>query len=476
MLYTLLAIAIAAITYWLYGRGLYFYLFGDLKTPGFLFLLRNRNQEMLLHKWVEDNKPATKDFYKLWLFDQVAVVAASPDAAKFLLTDRDHVEKAFGKRGPVKAQELFGHNIVSAEGADWRRQKSLYSGAFGQDSYKIYFPIFTEVTKKCMKKFADDAEKGDVDVVQWLSKFTLDVLGLSIFEIDFQSMDGKISEYYEAYRGFLKEGFQAKFLIAPWLTSLPFGPATKYNQCHAKLIELLSSIIEQKRNHKGGKTDILAHLIQASESADQGLTQQELISNVFVLFLAGHDTTSSALSWLVYELSRNQDIQERLYQQIISVAGERDPTYEEVHKMPYLDMVISESMRMHPPVTLIISRKATEEIHYNGVTIPKDHIVGFDINHIHHSPDIWENPESFDPERFSAERKKGMHRFAYLPFSLGPRQCIGNTFSLIEQHIFTIKLLQTFKVLPPQKESAEATRVSFINTPEKAWVTLQPRK
>jgi len=98
---------------------------------------------------------------------------------------------------------------------------------------------------------------------------------------------------------------------------------------------------------------------------------------------------------------------------------------------------------------LLATRKAVEDVEFQGVHIPKDSMVGFDIYNIHLNPDVWENPFEFNPDRFLPENKKKMDRFAYLPFSLGPRQCIGNTFSLIEQHLFVIRLLQKFEVLPP---------------------------
>jgi len=258
--------------------------------------------------------------------------------------------------------------------------------------------------------------------------------------------------------------------------NLPFGPVAQLNKEVSIMKEFLNKLIDERKAQKG-KKDILASFIQASEAADQGLTHQEIVSNTFILFLAGHETTATALMYLLYELSIHQDIQDKLYQEIVDVIGEKkEADFEHMDKLPYLDMVISENLRVHPPATLLITRKATQDLKYKDKVIPKECLIGVDIHAIHHNPDVHKNPEEFIPERFTPENKKAMDRFAYLPFSLGPRQCIGNNFSLMEQHLFIIEFLQKFTVLPPKHHVNEWKRDSGFPSPTALHLRIVSRK
>jgi len=210
------------------------------------------------------------------------------------------------------------------------------------------------------------------------------------------------------------------------------------------------------------------------------LTSKELYANLFIFFLAGHDTTAAALSWGVGYLAKYPEEQQKLYDQIYSVLGDKPPTIEDLDKFPYLDQFIFEILRMHPPVGDLTTRKANSDITYNPpdggktVIIPKGSIVGIDINTIHHSPKYWEEPYKFNPSRFDPAKKK-KHKFQFLPFSLGPRECIGTKFSLIEQHLFLIRLLQLFKVELPENEPFSMKTTPGVQKPVRLVVKLKKR-
>jgi len=241
---------------------------------------------------------------------------------------------------------------------------------------------------------------------------------------------------------------------------------------------LFTKVIEANKDSKQ-KQNILSHMISAAnnEEGKPHLTMAEIMSNIFVLFLAGHETTSSALSWALIELAKNTAIQERMFQEISKVVGkDRIPTFDEIDSLIQVDNFISENLRHHPPAPSVSSRVTNVNLEYNGQIIPKGSLLGFNIYNIHHHPDHWKDPFTFNPDRFSAENTKGHHKFCYLPFSLGPRMCLGNTFSLIEQRLFLTRLLQKFQVSMPENHELCTTYASRgVGGPESTWVKLTLR-
>jgi len=281
----------------------------------------------------------------------------------------------------------------------------------------------------------------------------LDLLGKSIFHYDFGRLDGKGDKLYSAYKAILAYSrTRAGRLTAifPVLDKLPIPAITEFHRS----IDYIKNHFNQIIKERGGKNygDILDSLLSAVEDkSGEKLSHVELLSNLWIFFIAGHETTASALSWACICLATYQDIQEKLYQEVITKIGENAmPTLEQLSDMSYLDQFIQELLRLHSPVQLLPSRKTMEDLKYKQYLLPKGSTIGINFNAIHRHPKYWPEPNKFDPERFTPENKKGRHHFAYLPFSLGPRQCIGNVFSLIEQRLFLVRLLQKFRILPPR--------------------------
>jgi len=297
----------------------------------------------------------------------------------------------------------------------------------------------------------EDSNNGkDIDCRGFFSRLTLDLLGNSIFHYDFGRLDGKINSYYNSYQNILS--LQSRIFgllesIFPVLDNLPIPHAKSVHDSVDNMKSLFLQMIDER---KSGKKfgDILEKLLEATGSE---LSPTELFSNLWIFFVAGHETTATALAWACTCLSAYPAIQERIFQEIIEKVGpESLPTLENLNKLEYLDCFINEVLRLHNPVQILPTRVAIEDVSYNKQLIPKGSLVAIGIDVIHKNPNYWPDPEKFDPDRFLPENKKGRNHYAYLPFSLGPRQCIGNIFSLIEQRLFLVCLLQKFRVLPPR--------------------------
>eukprot|EP01126_Amoeba_proteus_P007349 TRINITY_DN12646_c0_g1_i3.p1 TRINITY_DN12646_c0_g1~~TRINITY_DN12646_c0_g1_i3.p1 ORF type:complete len:331 (+),score=61.02 TRINITY_DN12646_c0_g1_i3:159-1151(+) len=321
---------------------------------------------------------------------------------------------------------------------------------------------------------------GDIDTQPLMSKFALEVLGESIFHHNFGSLDGTGDEHYKAYEALLQIPRKLLWRFFPSLMDvLPISSSINFTNSRRLLKNLFDKMLNTRKANRNQHTtvDVLDYILDAA--SDGRLNEEEVYSNFWIFFIAGHDTTASALAWAIQCLIRYPEEQEKLYEEILSVIGkDRAIEHEDLGNLKYMSLFINEVLRMHPPVGFLPTRKTTQEIKIGDLTLPAGVTVGMNIYALHHNPKYWDDPEKFDPTRFSPQKMKGQHKFAFLPFSLGKRECIGNHFSLQEQHLFLASLLQKFRVLKPRNHPMVVYQSSshIFNTPEHGYVNLVPRE
>jgi len=207
------------------------------------------------------------------------------------------------------------------------------------------------------------------------------------------------------------------------------------------------------------------------------MTLEEYERNMFLFFVAGHETTAGALSWALYLLAKHRDIQERVREEVDRVLQGKHLTAEVMKELTYMEMFIKEVLRYGSPISLLLTRVVDEDTELCGHVIPKGTPVGVGIHAIHHNPEFWKDPYVFNPDRFADESRQ--HPFAFLPFSLGKRVCIGNQFSLMEQRIFLCMILQRYVITAPTENYNnpivyDETGIAYA--PEKINVMLTKRK
>ena len=181
---------------------------------------------------------------------------------------------------------------------------------------------------------------------------------------------------------------------------------------------------------------------------DKYLTDDEILAQAWIFFNAGYETTASTLTFATYELALNPSVQERLYEEVFSAVDSKgDIDYDVLSTLPYLDAVISETLRLHSPV-IRISRQANEDykLGHTGLTIKKDMVVEIPIYAIQHAPEYWLNPMQFSPERFLPENRDKIVPYTYLPFGGGPRNCIGMRFGLMEVKVGLVQVVRRFRL------------------------------
>jgi cytochrome P450 len=402
-------------------------------------------------------KALYKDFVSSWFGGIYVVSAVDPEAVKFVLK-ANGIEKVSGLDFSKRYKANFTESLVHVNGDVWRRQKMVVGPGFTDDAVMSYYSLMVEVTEKGMGILPVGE---DYDVTDFFSRFTLDVLGKTIFNHDFDRLGGKNDKYYRAYKtvlGIATSSTGVALALCPWVEYLPLKAIKEFNESVDVMVQFFNEMIEQ---HKDKVEDcILARLIKSGHinatvdttNDTVSLSRKELISNLWIFFLAGHDTTSIALAWALNCLREFPDMQEKIYQEILSTIGpDKIPSSEDLNKLTYLDCFIQEVLRLHPPVSSVMTRIATEDVKYKDKIIPKGSRVTIFFPIVHTNPYYWDEPYKFNPDRFTHENKKGRNHFMHIPFSAGLRQCIGTNFSLVEQRLFLVRCLQRFKVLDPVK-------------------------
>jgi cytochrome P450 len=210
------------------------------------------------------------------------------------------------------------------------------------------------------------------------------------------------------------------------------------------LMEIVDRIIAERRKDKQVHDDLLSALLLArDEVTGEGMDDELLRHQVVTLLLGGYETTASALTWTWYLLSQHPEIAGRLQEETRHALGGRTPTAQDLDGVEYAHMVFEEAMRLYPPAW-IIGRRALGADQFGEIRILPGTVIAISPYTLHRHLGFWEDPEVFDPQRFTPERSAGRHRFAYIPFGGGPRQCIGNTLSLIEARLILSMVAQRF--------------------------------
>jgi len=403
---------------------------------------------------------------------QSVVIVANPEDLKHILLSLDQFPKNMtASTFSAPLRQTFSYAMVFSNNPSWRNQRTVCNPAFHVDYLKGYLTnVFGEYSHKTIN-LLNKCDGMQQEITSIMSRFTLDVLGKATFSYDFHLVDEEKSEtnaYVEAYHNFLGNSLNPRLVPFLFSEKLPFPITKKVFGAIRTLKKLLAEIMAAKRNGtSSGNPDLLDMIMNSN------LSEEEISHNVMAFFAAGHETTATALSWMFYSLSKNQDKQELLRQEIDSVLQGRLPTYDDISQLPYLEMVVKEGMRMYPPVGYMRSRVTSQIETFGGYQIQKGTTVIMPIWSMHHNPEFWEDPEQFKPERWSKENRSKINPYSYMPFSKGPRSCIGNKFSVLEQKIFIIHLLQNFVL---GESSMQRVHASTFFKPIQLNVVLKKRK
>jgi cytochrome P450 len=226
---------------------------------------------------------------------------------------------------------------------------------------------------------------------------------------------------------------------------VPTPSHLKQRRVEKVMNNLVAKLISERRNRGEDRGDLLSMMLNTVDEEGQGMTDQQIRDEIVTLFLAGHETTANALSWTWYLLAQHPTVEQKLHEELDRVLHGNPPTLADLKNLPYTQQVLQESMRLYPPVWNM-SRQALTDVEIGGYTIPKGSEVNLITYVMHHNPIWWDEPERFIPERFSPDNESRVPKMAYLPFSTGPRVCIGNSFAMMEARLILATIASQYRL------------------------------
>ncbi|CAH1201506.1 Pentalenene oxygenase [Paenibacillus plantiphilus] len=318
-------------------------------------------------------------------------------------------------------ERFFGKGLLTNDGDTWLKNRRLLQPAFRPQSIDSYTQTITESTEIMLQQWDSIAEQqqvvdGHVEMVQ----LVLRQLGCMVFNHDLSIYSKDIVPAIQSGVASLIQDIGSLNELVPKWVPTPYHRKTRKVKRH--LVTIVQRVIDEHKSGKIEGNDVVAMLLK--EQAENRLNDQEVFDEVTTIFLAGHDTTAAVFTWILYALSAHPDVRRQLEEEVDLVLGDRVPVMEDVSKLPYTRMAIMEALRLYPPVWGF-PRDAIEEDELGQYHIPGGSSMIVSPYMMHRHPEFWDNPEGFNPERFSSGWEKRQHKFAYMPFGHGPRQCVG---------------------------------------------------
>ena len=391
------------------------------------------------------------------------------------LYDPEHVHHVLGShasnyskrtRGYKALRALLGQGLLTAEGEVWKRERRIAQPAFHPARMVGFASTMARATADLALRWEAAAQQGQpLDLAEEMGRLTLRIAGETLFSLDISKETDVVGPALATVLGGFIRG-----VLNPLAAALPLPSTLRHRAAIRTLDGVVRDIIARRRAEGGQHADLLGMLMAArDEETGAAMSDEQLRDEVLTMLLAGHETTANALAWTLYQLSQHPEVARRVEAEVDALAPLDGLLLPRPGSLPYLDRVIRESLRLHPPAW-VASRMALEDDEIGGYPIPAGTFVYVSQYAIHRNPDLWSDPDAFDPDRFLPERAvcpdgRPRPRFAWFPFGAGPRKCIGETFAMMELQIVLAELIRhyQFELAPGAKVVPEPT------------VTLRPR-
>ncbi|MBI1361969.1 MAG: cytochrome P450 [Alphaproteobacteria bacterium] len=392
------------------------------------------------------------------------LVVSDPAFVKHVLLDN----VANYPKAPMEGKILaaaFGDGLLTSEGEKWRTHRRLMAPAFDHRSIVSYAPAMVDATTQMLDSWNSRPAESEIDIADAMTRLTLQIISRTMFSSD-------SDEICDLLGSTLRRGLDAmNFGLVDILPIVgPISIRRKMAKIHAIFAALDDAMrrLIQQRGALGehDASDLLGRLVAARDAeTGLGLSDQEVRDEMVIIFIAGHETTAVAMTFAFYVLSQRPEQEARLHEELDRVLGGRAPSYDDLENLPYTRMVIEETMRLYPPAPGISARQALEADTFSGRQIAKGTAIMIAPWVLHRHRKLWDDPEIFDPGRFSAERSKDRQRFAYMPFGGGPRICIGAALAMTEARLILATIAQRYRLRLAPGQTIEL----------KARITLRPK-
>ncbi|XP_014286356.1 cytochrome P450 6k1 isoform X2 [Halyomorpha halys] len=410
------------------------------------------------------HKMSEHPYFGIYLVRVPWLVVRDPEIIRLVMTKEfNHFRDRFIHKFPE--EDKVNQHLFNLQGEKWRTLRVKLTPTFTSGKMKGMFPLF----KSCAETLTQSLKSkvgSEVDMKNLVTGFTLDVITSCAFGLDPESINQPGRELKNLSKFFSKRKWYHHFIheLARAFPSLASTGRVIPIEMEEFLIKLVGDTIEFREKNNIKRNDFLDLLIQLKnkgtigEGANDEITEPFemdmglMAAQTFVFLFAGMETSSSVQNWCLYELALQQDLQQRLREEIDRVLEKHgEVTYQAVQEMEYLHMVISETIRKYPTIPGLIRACTTPITLPTGDRLERGDNMLIPVFSIHRDPQYYPDPEKFDPERFSPENIGSIRPFTYMPFGEGPRICIGNRFGLMQTKVGIMTVLRDFKVIPCDK-------------------------
>ncbi|MDC3956498.1 cytochrome P450 [Polyangium jinanense] len=410
------------------GPGLLQFIHG-VRTLGFL--------DFVGKQWREHG-----DVFQVRIGRRTLVFAMHPDAVERVnISHRQNYDKLGSYDGVRKY--LIGNGIVASTGDLWRRQRKLMAPFYTPKGVQAYAELMIRDGARLVERWEALASKGtEVEIAEEMTNVTASIILKAMFSTETMESIHQMKDAVETMLSFVNDRM-AGLSLPDWL---PTSKNRKYLAARERVHRSISALIAQRRgtDEASWPDDLLSRLMKArDEETGQAMSETLLRDESITTFFAGHETTARTMTFAWYALATNPKVTERLHEELDRVLGGRTPTADELRQLPYTLQVVKEVLRLYPAAPFYV-RDALAADRIAGFDVPAGAAVMLSPYYTHRHPEIWENPEVFDPDRWTREREAARHGYAYHPFAIGQRICIGNNFSLLESHLLLAMLAQRF--------------------------------
>jgi len=429
---------------------------GDSLLGGVLPELRRAMLPSLL-RWADEHG----DVFRARAAHQTIVVLRHPvDVERVLTTNHRNYTK--NTRGYEVLRQLLGNGLLTSEGDFWLRQRRLMQPVFSREHVHGYARQMTDATLRTLMDWESTmALRGTVDICAEMMKLTLRIASTTLLSRDISDEAKDVGQALAVVLEAANHRILHPLTMPEWV---PTQDNRRYQDAANVLFRVVDETIAARRQHGAGN-DLLGTIMAArDESTGEHMTERQLRDETLTMLLAGHETTAMLLTWTFYLLSMHPAVEARVMEELDAVLGGRIPTLMDLTKLTYLDRVLKEVLRLYPPAWMLARyAEADDDVTLGRVRKGEFVFVGPWMTHRH--PAFFENPEGFDPDRFLPERIKGLHKFAYFPFSAGQRKCIGDQFAVMEGMLVLATLLQRVR---PSLVSGQTVELEPL-------ITLRPK-
>jgi len=335
--------------------------------------------------------------------------------------------------------KYVGKGLLTAEGEHWQKQRKLIQPAFHKSQLVL---LLDTIQYTILEELRNIKTGSPMDVFPVFNDLAFQTVVKSIFNIEIPDADiASLQHTTEATQQMLVQELRQPFLV--WWFNLS-GKTKKHLDLTQNSRTILRRLVEERKLSNTRHDDLLDMLLSAKYEDGTSMEENQLVDEILILFAAGHETTSNALTFTTELLARHPEAQSKILDEIRQIKSESTDIMHWIKNATYTRLVIEESMRLYPPA-YFIDRVNIEEENFNGMILPKDSNLLFSVYEIHRHPDFWKDSEAFIPERFLEENIKFSKN--YFPFGAGPRMCIGNNFAMYEMILAIIALVEQFEIV-----------------------------